>query len=263
VITKAVSLNLPDNDIAVVPYDSDGKLDKNSRMIFDLRENAKIRVPIEGAMNGGCLGYMYRKKHGHYQVVIHEKMGPCVRVLGAWWIAEAIAGVLAQLPIVPQNPTFVDKEEDLSSSVEELSKSSDSLRKSSTAIAKGLKLPDKLIVEQGHITRTDRDFGDNIHEWRIRLNADSAKFVEKVEWRLHKTFRDPLVACEEAPFGIMRVGWGTFTVHFKIYLKEDGSGDAPRVLEGSHYLVFEGEDEVVATTEVPTPKPNSTEDSSK
>jgi transcription initiation factor IIF auxiliary subunit len=87
----------------------------------------------------------------------------------------------------------------------------------------------------------------------MRLNKDSAKFVDKVQWRLHKTFRDPLVECDEAPFSIMRVGWGTFTIHFKIYLKEDAPTDT-KVLEGSHYLVFDGENEVVATTEVPIPK---------
>jgi NAD-dependent SIR2 family protein deacetylase len=78
VITKAVSLNLPKNDIAVVPYDANGKPNKNLRMILDLRENSKIRVPVEGAVNGDMAGYMYRKKNGHYQVVIHETHGPTV-----------------------------------------------------------------------------------------------------------------------------------------------------------------------------------------
>ena len=81
VLTKAIPLNLPDNDVAVVPYDADGKLDHNSRMLLDLRENAKIRIPIEGAMNANCTGYMYKKKGGHYQVVIHEEHGPVVYVL--------------------------------------------------------------------------------------------------------------------------------------------------------------------------------------
>jgi hypothetical protein len=76
---------------------------------------------------------------------------------------------------------------------------------------------------------------ERIHEWTMEFRFDDsndADLVKKVVYNLHETFRDPVVEVTEAPFKLTRFGWGTFTVHAAVHLK-DG-----RVLQLKHNLQF-------------------------
>jgi len=75
----------------------------------------------------------------------------------------------------------------------------------------------------------------NENEWTLEMRfeqAEDAALVQKVEYHLHQTFRQPVEEVHEAPFRITRKGWGTFKVKALAHLK-DG-----RVLELEHDLVF-------------------------
>ena len=52
-------------------------------------------------------------------------------------------------------------------------------------------------------------------------NLNVGKFVEKVTWQLHPTFRDPMKRYYEAPFEHSCPGcWGYFDLPFTVYWKE-------------------------------------------
>lgn len=75
----------------------------------------------------------------------------------------------------------------------------------------------------------------NENDWTLEMrfeHAEDASLVQKVEYHLHQTFRQPVVEVHEAPFQITRQGWGMFKVKALVHLK-DG-----RVLELEHDLVF-------------------------
>ena len=55
----------------------------------------------------------------------------------------------------------------------------------------------------------------------------------QVVFKLHETFRDPVVEVTAAPFELKRFGWGTFMVRMVIHL-QDG-----RQLETNHMLCFD------------------------
>jgi len=81
------------------------------------------------------------------------------------------------------------------------------------------------------------------NEWTIELRfecAEDAACVQKVVYKLHKSFKDQEVEVSEAPFSLTRTGWGVFRVFADVHLK-DG-----RVEKIEHDLVF-GKDETFQT----------------
>ena len=76
---------------------------------------------------------------------------------------------------------------------------------------------------------------ERVHEWTmaVRFGAEDQRLVKKVVFKLHETFRDPVVEVTAAPFELKRFGWGTFEVKVVIHL-QDG-----REVETSHMLSFE------------------------
>ena len=46
------------------------------------------------------------------------------------------------------------------------------------------------------------------------------RFIEKVTFHLHKTFRPPVVIVDEAPFIVSRVGWGYFDIKIEVTFKK-------------------------------------------
>jgi len=98
----------------------------------------------------------------------------------------------------------------------------------------------------------------NAHRWGLCLAVPDGfpcpieDFVDKVEYILHQTFTPSRVTVR-APFRLTRIGWGTFTVRFRIYFK-GGLGEASeRPLEGSHVLSF-AQPCCVTTAQVPQMK---------
>lgn len=93
-----------------------------------------------------------------------------------------------------------------------------------------------------------------------RLEATSMIYLQKepvtvscfqVVFKLHETFRDPVVEVTTAPFELKRFGWGTFMVKVVIHL-QDG-----RQVETSHMLCFD-KPETFRTVLLPLRSPEAT-----
>lgn len=160
--------------------------------------------------------------------------------MGAWWIEAAIQGLVPQLPLINKKTP------------EELEKDKKELE--------DLKPPKSLKIVQGHYTVEDPLFGENNHEWSVRLSDSSCKYVKevnlhvfsftkyiKVTWILHPTFRNPTVTLTDPPFKLVRRGWGTFTVKCKITLIPQFNS---RELQGECYLNFSSEGDDVEIIKV-------------
>jgi hypothetical protein len=79
------------------------------------------------------------------------------------------------------------------------------------------------------------DGAQRVHAWTMELrleNEEDIGTVQKVVYRLHETFREPVVEVTEAPFKLTRFGWGTFVVRAEVHLH---SG---RVINLEHELSF-------------------------
>lgn len=86
---------------------------------------------------------------------------------------------------------------------------------------------------------TDASDGGVTHEWGMEVRAQSGLDVETavhhVVYTLHPTFQQPIVTVREAPFRLVRRGWGTFEVGIKVFLRSDTRRAA---LTASHMLSF-------------------------
>jgi len=227
---KEPIFDLPAGDVFQIPYNEKGELDKTCTMTLDLRQGAKIMIPVKGAMNEGRKGMVGGKLNGHWTTVIYEEDGPKSRLLGIWWITAALKGEIEQLPVVNVEPVKVKS-------------------------PKIYELPSKLQIIQGHHTQVDPESGEqNCHLWTLRLGDPSAvDYVESVTWRLHETFRNPNMLCTEWPFQIKLRGWGTFTVKVEIKFRPNTTA-SNQTLHCTHELTFQGEGDSIAITEVALPK---------
>lgn len=100
----------------------------------------------------------------------------------------------------------------------------------------------KIRITYGNRHRLIEDDDDEIrnnHEWKmfVKLDGifDEKKFIEKVEFRLHPTFRDNLIVVENPPYSFARIGWGVFLIPIKIYWKDCLNLEP---MEFSHFLCF-------------------------
>ncbi|KAL4479958.1 hypothetical protein ABPG74_020474 [Tetrahymena malaccensis] len=64
----------------------------------------------------------------------------------------------------------------------------------------------------------------NSHRWCCFVNlnvpeGNQSEYIDRVEFKLHQTFQQPLVTSNKAPFQVTRTGWGTFQIPIKIYWK--------------------------------------------
>jgi len=82
-------------DIFTVPYDAEGKLNPMCRMTLDLSPNAQIKIAPTTAPNAGVTGTVRNRDNLGWVVVVDK-----IRRLGAWWVAEAVEGLVDQLPVV-------------------------------------------------------------------------------------------------------------------------------------------------------------------
>lgn len=96
-------------DVYRVPYDSNGKITKDSSkmQVWDLRKGAEVRI-TEGP-GIGYVGVVTGKRvDGHYRVTLplqrqgHKDQGKVwsVYVLGSWWLETAVNGRFPLLPVV-------------------------------------------------------------------------------------------------------------------------------------------------------------------
>jgi hypothetical protein len=182
-------------------------------------------------MNEGAKGQVFGKRDGNYSIHLQEKNGSCSRLFGRWWVESALRGALPQLPIINVHQPQLQLE---------------NLR-----ITEEVPMPDFLVIVQSHHLAEDKESGDNIHLWGLSLAQAADGVVQDVTWKLHPTFRDPIVRCTKFPFEIKRRGWGIFEVEVVITLlpkMADKLGGG--VIETSHYLDFKFIDDKAKLTEI-------------
>ena len=85
-------------NLFIVPYDEHGQL-STKKTILDLRPGAKIKIAPKEACNAGMLGTVIKQNETGDYLINLEGYKYC-SVLGRWWVNEAIAGQLTQLPII-------------------------------------------------------------------------------------------------------------------------------------------------------------------
>jgi YEATS domain-containing protein 4 len=51
------------------------------------------------------------------------------------------------------------------------------------------------------------------------LNEDLSKWIEKVVFTLHETFKDRIRVIKKPPYEITEYGWGEFPIPIKIFFK--------------------------------------------
>ena len=62
----------------------------------------------------------------------------------------------------------------------------------------------------------------NTHRWAmfVTLNdspEETSKYIKKVVYHLHPTFKPSVITVSEAPFLLSRLGWGYFDVEMEIH----------------------------------------------
>lgn len=64
--------------------------------------------------------------------------------------------------------------------------------------------------------------GENTHKWKCYLNLLNKEeiAVDKVIFKLHESFTNPLRTLHNPPFEIEERGWGEFEIQIKIFLKD-------------------------------------------
>jgi len=64
----------------------------------------------------------------------------------------------------------------------------------------------------------------NGHEWTVfvkfPLDVSPHRYVQKVRFELHPTFKPSVIEMTKQPFEIKRIGWGYFTIPITIYWQE-------------------------------------------
>lgn len=101
---------------------------------------------------------------------------------------------------------------------------------------------DTLTLTYGNTHKVVNSSTENIHAWStfVRLadnKLDISRYIKKVVFVIHPTFKDPVIEVTEAPFRLTRIGWGTFPVGISIHWQpwlEKG------VTKFAHDLSFEG-----------------------
>eukprot|EP01006_Ploeotia_vitrea_P054093 TRINITY_DN67850_c11_g1_i1.p1 TRINITY_DN67850_c11_g1~~TRINITY_DN67850_c11_g1_i1.p1 ORF type:complete len:603 (-),score=67.62 TRINITY_DN67850_c11_g1_i1:151-1959(-) len=107
-------------------------------------------------------------------------------------------------------------------------------------------LPPYFRVAQAHQVVGDTKRG-NTHEWKLYLaEPDDLSDVYRVTYKLHPTFRNPIVRTTTAPFKMKRTGWGTFDVGIKIELHNG------QVFTGEHELSFDANGKNIKHTDIKT-----------
>lgn len=80
----------------------------------------------------------------------------------------------------------------------------------------------------------------NNHEWtafvKLEKNIEENKLIEKVEFRLHHTFRNNLIEKKYPPYSFTCVGWGVFEIPIKIYWKDFLKMEPTEI---THFLCFD------------------------
>jgi len=110
---KSIPLPIHPGDIYEVPYNEEGYLDTNVRMVWDLRVGTAVIIYIKEAKNYGALGTVGSKRGEHYSIFLEElKKNTVLRLLGVWWVDAALRGTVLRIPLINVNPKVVPFKKD-------------------------------------------------------------------------------------------------------------------------------------------------------
>jgi hypothetical protein len=91
------------HDIFSVPYNGDGRLQRDSYTTLDLREGARIRI-TDGHFKGDEGQVTGRNSEGHYRLVVQHTQKKLKidypMLLGTWFVQTALEGSIQMLPVV-------------------------------------------------------------------------------------------------------------------------------------------------------------------
>ncbi|VDM48141.1 unnamed protein product [Toxocara canis] len=77
---------------------------------------------------------------------------------------------------------------------------------------------------------------EHTHEWTVFVrpyhNEDPAKFIRKVQFKLHDSYANPTRVVEKPPFEVTETGWGEFEVQIRIYFVDVSE----KPITAFHYL---------------------------
>jgi YEATS domain-containing protein 4 len=62
----------------------------------------------------------------------------------------------------------------------------------------------------------------NSHRWTMKVaihDDDTSRFIEKVVFKLHPTFKMNTVEVKQAPFQLSKIGWGEFEIGIEVHFK--------------------------------------------
>jgi hypothetical protein len=230
-------------DIFIVPYDDNGKLNRDCHMILDLRDDAAVKIVEPTAVNFGKEGRVLEKNGaGHYRMVFKEKDNMNVpRLFGGWWVRSIVTGALPQIPVVNPSPRFLTKEQ-----------FSNPDPKALIALVapaeKKIEVPQSFKIIQGHYIVSETE-----HEWSLALEPRAVHFVSQVEWVLDESFPRRNVTFSDSPFLLKRKSDHSLTVKAIITFKADANVEV-KTLEANHVLNFTKEGSNIATTVVLVPR---------
>jgi len=242
---------IPNGDVYIIPYNSEGKKDEYSRMTLDLRKGSTVKIVSPGSSNLGAIGTIAGKRDENYCVELKEKREVVRRLMGIWMIDAAIRGSLPYLPLINENPK-VEKAKKayvppasqyITNSLEDSLDNmdlEDEKKSKPTTRTREIK---SLTFIQSHSLKS-QEGSDNIHKWGLQLEAGAEHLVKEVTYKLHPTFNPPEVTLDTPPFAIDRLGWGTFTVLIAVELK---SGEKFQAL---HKLSFKEVGDNIKETEI-------------
>lgn len=101
---------LDSGDVFELPYRADGQRELGAArgaatIKLDLRPGARLRLVGQPDWDlercGDVATVVGRDPHGHYTLKLPRGGGRATRVLGDWWVKEALAGRLESIPVVP------------------------------------------------------------------------------------------------------------------------------------------------------------------
>ena len=200
----------------IIPYNEQGLYDPEYEMIWDLSNNAKIKVQNPKASNFNEEGVVYKQdSQGNFIVIL----GKYQYRFGKWWISCAMEGKWPfHLPFINVNPIVkkVEPKKIVNSDVIMIDNDD------------SIDFPSSFTILQTHESMKDGN-----HLWSLSVKDDNAgSFIKHVVWHLHDTFTPPNVTCATYPYTIKRSGWGVFKVKFTITLIDN------REISGIHALTF-------------------------
>ncbi|CAJ0913718.1 20906_t:CDS:2 [Entrophospora sp. SA101] len=82
-------------------------------------------------------------------------------------------------------------------------------------------------MAEKEVTKFQSPDGYSIREWKLTIYAINdvgakfqANFIEKVEYNLHPTFKNPTRIMKKAPFTIIEKGWGEFDMNIRLFFPD-------------------------------------------